>query len=69
MTGEGDRKFTPLKAPRQYPFVLLVKIGWKQVRAIGSEKSSTLRSVVLGVCGYTLPAYSACHVIFRLNAQ
>lgn len=69
MTTEGERKFTTLKAPRRYPFVLLVKIDWKQGRAMGSEESSVLGSVVLGVCGYTLSAYSACQMFFRLNAQ
>jgi hypothetical protein len=69
MTGGGDKKFTTLKAPRQYPLVLLVKIGWKEGRAMGSEERSALGSGILGVCGYTLSAYSACHAFFRLNAQ
>jgi hypothetical protein len=69
VTRGGDRKFTTLKAPRQYPLVLLVKIGWKQSRAMGSEERSSLGSGILGVWGYTLSAYSACQAFFRLNAQ
>jgi hypothetical protein len=39
MTGGGDRKFTTLKTPRQYPLVLLVRICWKQGRAMRSEEA------------------------------
>jgi hypothetical protein len=49
MTGGGDKKFTTLKAPRQYPLVLLVKIGWKEGRAMGSEERSALGIGTLGV--------------------
>jgi len=69
MSGGGDRKFVILKAPGQYPLVLLVKIGWKQSRTMGSEERSALGSGILGVCGYILSAYSACHAFFRLNTQ
>jgi hypothetical protein len=32
------RKFTALKHPRQYPLVLLVKVGRRQGRPFGSEE-------------------------------
>jgi hypothetical protein len=33
-------KYTALKAPRQCPLFLLVKVGWKQGRVIGSEEKA-----------------------------
>jgi hypothetical protein len=37
-----DRKFNALKVPRQCPRVLLVNMGWKQGKALGSAKGSKL---------------------------
>jgi hypothetical protein len=31
------KKFPALKAPRQYPLVLLVEGGWRENKALGSE--------------------------------
>jgi hypothetical protein len=36
----GTGKYSVLKFPRQCPLVLLVKISWKQDKALGSEKGS-----------------------------
>jgi hypothetical protein len=38
--GGKNKKFTYLQGPRQCPYVLLAKIGWKQGKALGSEKGS-----------------------------
>jgi len=35
--GRDDRKSSVLRVPRQFPLVHLVKVGWRQSRALGSE--------------------------------
>jgi len=42
--GEKTEKFTLLQGPRQCPHVLLIKVGWKQGKALGSEQNSVLGS-------------------------
>jgi hypothetical protein len=37
--GRKNKIYTALKVPRQCPLVLLVKVGWKQGEALGSEGS------------------------------
>jgi hypothetical protein len=34
----NKNKFPAMKVPRQCPFVLLVKVGWREDKAFGSEK-------------------------------
>ena len=43
----GEKKFTALEVPRQCPLVLLVKVSWRESRALGSEKDKVFGSEVL----------------------
>ena len=44
----GNRKFTALRVPGQYPLVLLIKIGRNEYRALRSEECMAIESGVLG---------------------
>jgi hypothetical protein len=36
--GRVRAKFTAMKVPRQYPLVLLVKVGWRGGKTFGCEE-------------------------------
>jgi hypothetical protein len=44
---EGGKKFTAVEVPRQCPLVLLVKVSWRESRALRSEEDKMFGSVVL----------------------
>ena len=46
---QGETKFTFLKIPRQCPLVLLLKVSWKQGKALRSEEGSVKGGGLLGV--------------------
>jgi hypothetical protein len=41
LLGETE-KFPALKVPMQYPIVLLVKVGWRGCKALGSKEGKGL---------------------------
>ena len=41
-----ERRFTALNVPMQCPFVLLIKVGWRQ----GNEEAKVKGSGMLAVC-------------------
>ena len=43
----GETKFTALEFPRQCPLVLLMKVSWRESRALGSEEGKVFGSGVL----------------------
>jgi hypothetical protein len=43
LTGETD-EFTAVKVPRQFPLVLLAKVGWSEGKAFGSEEGRAMRN-------------------------
>ena len=45
---KSQKKFTALKVPRQCPLVLLVRLGWNQAKALGSEAGGMVGSDLLG---------------------
>jgi hypothetical protein len=45
--GGGNRKHTALKFPRQYPLVLLVKVGWKLGKVLDCEEGNVMGSGLL----------------------
>ena len=46
IAGRWNRKHTALKVPGKCPLVLLVKIGWRQCRALQSEECMMVGSVL-----------------------
>lgn len=50
--------FTALKVPRNFPLVLLVKVGWKQRHVLGTEEVSV--KVLLDVCSTVAWLSFAC---------
>jgi hypothetical protein len=62
--GEGERKLTAVKVPRQCPVFLLVKIGWRQCRAFGSEESDVTSGLFMFEC-----AFGGKKLIIGLNVE
>jgi hypothetical protein len=46
------QKLTFLKVPRQCPVVLLVKVDWRQARALGIEEGYLMISVLFEYAAY-----------------
>jgi hypothetical protein len=44
-------KFTALKDLGEFPLVLLLKVGWKHGKELGSEECKMMGNGLLGVCG------------------
>jgi hypothetical protein len=45
LTGVKRKKCSSMKVPRQYPLVLLVKVGWRDGKAFGSWEGRAMRTV------------------------